>query len=146
MLRFHVAILSALALAACGGGGGAGAEEPGEVAAEYQGPIASSDVARGEELFNGICMSCHAGGAPALADIGWEAAAMRRQIRRGEGRMPAITESRLSADDLEAVLAYMVTIGAVRGEAPATTGGDAPAGDDASEESDETDASADEGV
>lgn len=130
MLRFSSMMLAlALVAVGCGGGGGGGAREPGEVAAQYQGPIASTDVARGEELYNGICMSCHAGGAPALDDIGWEAGAMRQQIREGEGRMPAISESRISGADLEAILAYLVTIGAVQGSA----GGDAPA-DDAAEE------------
>ena len=147
MLRFHAGMLSVLVLAACGGG--AGAEEPDRIAAEYEGPIASTDVARGEELFNGLCMACHAGGAPALQGIGWEPAAMRRQIREGEGRMPAISESRLSAEDLEALLAYMVTIGAVQSDAPATAGGDATgegSGDEAAEGTDATAEGADEGA
>ncbi|MCZ7685457.1 MAG: cytochrome c [Sandaracinaceae bacterium] len=142
MLRTSVGILAlSLAAAGCGGGGG-GAAEPGEVAAEFQGPIASSDVARGEELYNGICMSCHAGGAPALDHLGWEPAAMRQQVRRGQGRMPAIGASRLSAEDLEAILAYLATTGAVNGGAAATAGDEAPAegaDDDAGGESAEGD-------
>ena len=139
MLRYSFA-WAVLALAAgCGGGGGGDVHEPGEVAAEYQGPIRSSDTARGEELFNGICMSCHAGGAPTLDNIGWEPGALRQQVRQGEGRMPAISESRLGPDDLEAILAYMATIGAAQGGAPATTGDEAPA-----EDAPADDASADE--
>ncbi len=131
MLRYSFAWAVLVVAAGCGGGGGGDAEHAGEVAAEYQGPIRSSDTARGEELYNGICMSCHSGGAPALDDIGWEPGALRQQVRQGEGRMPAISESRLSADDLEAILAYMVTIGAAHGDAaaPATTGDEAPADD-----------------
>lgn len=132
MLRTSVGMLAmSLAVVGCGGGGGGGAQDPGEIAAEFQGPIASSDVARGEELYNGICLSCHSGGAPAIESLGWEPAAMRQQVRRGQGRMPAIGASRLSADDLEAILAYLATIGAVNGGAPESTGDEAPAEDDA---------------
>lgn len=129
MLRSSlVLVIGAFLVSACGGPAGE-AREPGEVAAQYQGPIQSTDVARGEELYNGLCMSCHGGGAPALEGLGWEAGAMRQQIREGGGRMPAITESRLSDPDLEAILAFMVTNGGVTGDAGAaepTEGGEAP--------------------
>jgi mono/diheme cytochrome c family protein len=118
MLRKQLLALGAipvLALAACGGGGGA-ARDPGAVAAAYAGPIRSTDVEGGRELYDNLCMSCHGGGAPALENLAWTAAAMRQQIREGEGRMPAIPESRLSNDDMESLLAYMVTIGAVQNE------------------------------
>jgi mono/diheme cytochrome c family protein len=134
MLRKEWLALSAvpvLALAACGGGGGA-ARDPGAVAAAYAGPIGSTDVEGGRELYENVCNSCHAGGAPGLDDIAWTAAAMRQQIREGEGRMPAITSSRLSDEDMERVLAYMVTIGAVRSEAGGETA--APASDAAGED------------
>jgi mono/diheme cytochrome c family protein len=113
-------------MSACGGGA-VDTRDPGEVAAQYQGPIGSTDVARGQELFASLCMSCHGGSAPALEGIGWEPAAMRQQIREGGGRMPGFSESRLSAEDLEALLAYMATNGGVIGGAPATAGGDADA-------------------
>ena len=58
-------------------------------------------------------MACHDGDAPALANIGWSAARMRQQIREGEDNMPPISSNRLSSEELEAVLAHMVTIGAV---------------------------------
>lgn len=116
MVRKHMLVLfGALALAACGGGGAA-PRDPGAVAAMYEGPIRSADVEHGHELYDSVCMSCHGGGAPGLDNLGWAAGRMRQQIREGEGRMPAIPASRLSDDDLEAVLAYMVTVGAVQGE------------------------------
>src|SRR5690606_41565503 len=102
MLRSALVLVIGTSLvSACGGPAGE-TGEPGEVAAQYQGPIQSADVARGEELYNGLCMSCHGGSAPALEGLGWEAGAMRQQIREGGGRMPAIAESRLSGPDLEA--------------------------------------------
>lgn len=124
MLRSSLVLVIGFALGACGGPGG-DAREPDEVAAQYQGPIQSSDVAQGEVLYNSLCMSCHGGGAPALEGIGWEPGAMRQRVREGGGRMPAITESRLSDPDLEAILAYMTTNGGVVGEL-SSAGGEAP--------------------
>lgn len=120
MLRTYLLALGAvpiLALTACGGAGG-GAREPGALAAAYEGPILSSDVEQGRQLHDNLCLSCHARGAPAIANLGWTAAAMRRQIREGEGRMPAFSVSRLSDADLESLLAFLVTIGGVQGDAP----------------------------
>jgi mono/diheme cytochrome c family protein len=118
MLRsaWMIGSVAVFALGGCGGGGTA--RSPDEVLAAYQGPIQSSDVARGEEVFNNVCNSCHAGGAPALQGIGWEAGRVRQQVREGGGRMPAIAASRVSDEDLEALLAYMTTIDAVTGELP----------------------------
>lgn len=137
MLRngvWAVAVLG-VAMVGCGGGGGTEAREPNEVAVAYQGPIQSSDVARGEEVYTALCMSCHGGAAPGLEGIGWEPGAMRQQVREGRGRMPAIAEGRLAAEDLEAVLAYLTTIQAVNGEVPGapSTAGDesAPSDEDA---------------
>lgn len=128
MLRSALVLVIGTCLVSACGGPAADAREPGEVAAQYQGPIQSTDVARGEELYNGLCMSCHGGGAPALEGLGWEPGAMRQQVREGGGRMPAIAESRLSAPDLEAILAFMATNGGVTGgaEAEPTVGDEAP--------------------
>lgn len=145
MARINAWTIMALAgatLIGCGGGGGGEAEEADDVAS-YDGPIASTDVARGEQVYNDVCMACHAGGAPALDNIGWDPARMRHQIREGSGRMPAIPLSRVSDDDMEAALAYMVTIGAVTAEEAglAPTGG----GDDAGDMDDDTDEAIEEG-
>ncbi len=132
-LRLSLTVLAILALTACGGGGssgGSGGETAGggetttgggetttgggETApSPYAGAIASTDVALGETKFTARCGGCHNNGAPALANIGWTAERMRRQIREGEDEMPAISAERLPDADMEAVLAYLVTIGAI---------------------------------
>lgn len=125
MLRISAFLIGSMALAGCGGGGGGGAAEPDLT--RFEGPIGSADTARGEQVYNDVCSGCHSGGAPELPGIGWEPARMRAQIRMGEGRMPAIDETRVSADDLEALLAFLTTNGAVTGELPA--GAEPPAED-----------------
>src|SRR5262245_35890352 len=82
---------------ACGGGGGGGAGGTSGGEDAYAGPIASTDVALGQQRYEARCASCHGGGTgPELANIGWDAARVRRQIREGSSRMPAISEARLS--------------------------------------------------
>ncbi|GAB5540575.1 MAG: cytochrome c [Sandaracinaceae bacterium] len=150
MTRLALMTAVALTLAACGGSGGEGAEEAHATSADYAGPIASADIARGETVYNQICMACHASGAPNLEGLGWDPARMRQQVREGEDDMPAIRESRLSADDLEAILAYMTTTGGVSGELPGGAGGAEPAtsggeGDDTVDDMDAGDPAAEEG-
>lgn len=109
-------VLVGLAFAGCGGGGGGGAgggTAGGEAA--YAGPVGSTDVEHGQARYDAVCASCHNNGAPQLANIGWSPERMRQQIREGDDDMPAISESRLSAEDMEAVLAYLQTIGGVTG-------------------------------
>lgn len=155
MLRitaWTIAVLSGAVLIGCGGGGGEAAEA--DDMAQYEGPIASTDVARGEQVYNDVCMSCHAGGAPNLDNIGWDPARMRHQIREGSGRMPAMPLDRVSDEDMEAALAYMVTIGAVTSEEAGLTstgGGMDESGDDMGEDDmgedadDDTDEAVEEG-
>lgn len=113
-----------LLVVGCGGSAG-GAEEPvsgeetsgGDVSA-YQGPIASTNVDGGKELFDTHCGDCHPDGeedvGPSLIDHAHSPAAFRQQIREGSGRMRPFSEKRLSDDDLEAVLAYLATLGALK--------------------------------
>jgi len=70
-------------------------------------------VAQGETRYNAVCASCHNNGAPPVANIGWDVARVRQQIREGSANMPAIRAARLSDADMEAVLAYMDTIGSI---------------------------------
>jgi hypothetical protein len=121
-----------LGLVGCGGGGGGGGTSGGGGGTSggetsYAGPIASTDVALGQQKYDSRCgNACHnSGGGPPLANIGWTAERTRRQIREGSSGMAPIGVSRLSNEDMEAVLAYMVTIGAVVDDA---AGGAAPAG------------------
>ena len=99
-----------------GGSSGGGASSSGGESA-YAGPVGSTDVALGQQRYEAVCAGCHSSGAPAVENLGWTAEHMRRQIREGEGSMPPIRESRLSAADMEAVLAYMQTIGSVVADA-----------------------------
>ena len=119
-----VGVVLAAGVVGCGGGSSSGGSSEassggssgGEVS--YAGPIQSTDLALGERKFNSRCNGCHAGG-PTLNGIGWTAERLRRQIREGSGGMNAIPVSALSDADMEAVLAYMVTIGGAVDEAPA---------------------------
>ena len=108
------------ALVACGGG----AEEPssegssgGEDAA-YAGPIASTDVARGKEVFVANCDDCHPDGdedvGPSLIADPHTPADLRKQVREGSGKMRPFPEKRVSNEDLEALLAYLASINAVK--------------------------------
>ena len=140
----RIALICALAIAplalfGCGGGGGdadeggggegtGGGEEAVDLSA-YEGAIASTDLATGEQMYNDVCMACHASSHP-LPNIGWGVAQMRRQIREGGDGMPAISADQMSDEQMEAVLAFMVTNGAVVDEG----GGDAPADDAGGEE------------
>lgn len=64
-----------------------------------------------------VCGPCHGDHrerrGPLLAGLGWSAPEIRHQIREGNALMPPIRPTRLSDDDIEALLAYFVTIGTV---------------------------------
>ena len=114
-------VAACLALTACGGGGAESGSDGdgdgdgtsgGEVAAQYAGPVQSTDAAGGEELFQAACAPCHDEG-PNLANIGWEAGRVRQQVREGTDQMRPVPESRVGAEDLETILAYLQSIGAV---------------------------------
>jgi mono/diheme cytochrome c family protein len=112
----------ALGLVACGGGSssGGGGESSSGGEASYAGAIASSDTAAGQAVYETYCNGCHPGGGeargPAISDTHESPATARQQVREGGDHMPAFPESRISADDLESLLAYMVTLGAVQGD------------------------------
>ena len=106
-----------LGIAACGGSstsGGGESSSGGE--ASYEGPIASTDAAGGQAVYETYCTSCHTGAAdargPALNDRHCSAASIRQRTREGGEHMPAFPESRISATDMESLLAYMVTLNA----------------------------------
>ncbi|MDQ3038117.1 MAG: cytochrome c [Myxococcota bacterium] len=112
-------LLVALAAVGCGGGGGGeggGGEATTGGESAYAGPVRSSDVVLGQAKYESRCASCHeGGGAPPVANIQWTVERMRRQIREGSGQMPPIPAHRLSDDELEAVVAYLQTVGGVEG-------------------------------
>ena len=109
---------------ACGGGGGGGSSTGGGGdttsggESQYAGPIdPAADAAHGETRFAAVCGGCHNNGngptVETMSSLAWTPERMRQQIREGSGGMPAIAEARLSAADMEAVLAYFASIGAV---------------------------------
>lgn len=112
--------IAALSLAACGGGGGeeAGGEATSGGESEYAGPIASTDVAHGKEVFDSFCGDCHPDGGsdvgPSLIDDPHTPARLRQQIREGSGKMRPFSEARLKKDDLEAILAWLASVNAVK--------------------------------
>lgn len=79
---------------------------------------AAPDAARGQAIFEGACSRCHPGGGrgqgPGIRNERMSEARMRRQVRRGEGRMPAFPPSRIPDADLPHLFAYLRTLGAVR--------------------------------
>jgi mono/diheme cytochrome c family protein len=119
-LKKHVSrlglVVGSLSLVACGGGAAAGAGDTtgGEVSSQYAGPVQSTDTAAGEQAYQAACAPCHDGSAPQIAGLGWDAGRMRQQIREGAGQMPPIPASRLSDGDMEAILAYLQSVGGVQ--------------------------------
>ncbi len=78
-----------------------------------------AQVRLGRQWFNRRCDTCHPGGeediGPDIRRIHWPVARMRHQIRQGSGRMRPIPPSRLSNAQMEALMAYLSTMGTVRG-------------------------------
>jgi mono/diheme cytochrome c family protein len=112
------AICVCLWAAGCGGGASSpeGEESAGGEAA-YAGPVASTDVAHGKEVFASFCDDCHPDGGedvgPSLVEHAHSAPRVRQQIREGSGKMRPFSEQRLSNEDMEALLAYLASINAV---------------------------------
>jgi mono/diheme cytochrome c family protein len=115
-MRF-VSLTLALGLVALGSGCGAKGESAAD-AARYDYPIGSTDVARGEAVFIENCNGCHPGGqkgyGPTIAGHPEPVAEVREVVREGKGRMPAFSQEKISSDDLEALLAYVDSIGGIR--------------------------------
>jgi mono/diheme cytochrome c family protein len=110
-----------VAVVGCGGGGAAepeGESSTGGEAAAYEGPIASTDVAHGKEVFANFCDDCHPdGGAdvgPSLIEHAHSPARIRQQIREGSGKMRPFSEKRLSNEDMESLLAFLASVNAVK--------------------------------
>ena len=105
-------VVSAVVLGGC-----AAWRPPVHVFEEYQGPIRSRDVGQGRETFVTLCAACHRGRVNPQG-LHWTPAHMRHQIREGNALMPALREQRLSDARVEAVLAYLSTVGAIDGTLP----------------------------
>jgi len=84
---------------------------------DFDYPLESTDVAAGAEVYEEFCEGCHPGGeegdGPKIAGEGVSPSQMRWQIRSGGDDMPAFGSDKISDANLEAVLAYAETLGAV---------------------------------
>jgi mono/diheme cytochrome c family protein len=111
-----------LAAIGCGGSSSgsesASSEKSSGGDAAYAGPIASTDVAHGKQVFDNFCGDCHPDGGedvgPSLIATPHTPDHIRKQIREGGGKMRPFSEARLKNDDMEAVLAYLASVNAVK--------------------------------
>jgi len=80
--------------------------------APYTSALSTTDghIANGQVVYMRYCHQCHPGGAagvgPALNDKPLPVWAMKFQVRHGVGAMPAFKEDRISAQDLDDLIAY----------------------------------------
>jgi mono/diheme cytochrome c family protein len=115
-----VCVIAGFVWIGCGGGAsqGSSAASSGGELTQYEGPITSTEVDRGKELFTTNCDDCHPGGdsdvGPSLIAKPHTPPQIRKQIREGSGRMKPFSEKRLTKDDVEAVLAFLASINAVK--------------------------------
>ena len=129
-LSFSLATILALALPACGGTQesaeepAASAEASGGEAPAAAAPTVIEDSAvwdvltvQGRKSFAQACDSCHPGGekdfGPTLIDLKTTSAIMTQQIREGSGRMKGVSEARLPAGEMQGLLVYLATLGAI---------------------------------
>lgn len=72
----------------------------------------SPEIHRGQVLFMEHCHKCHPGGeaglGPALNNKPLPAFMIRMQVRQGLGAMPEIPEERLSDDDLDQLVDFLL--------------------------------------
>jgi mono/diheme cytochrome c family protein len=84
---------------------------------DFEFPLESTDVATGTGVFAEFCEGCHPGGekgdGPKISGAGLSPAKMRWQVRSGGDDMPAFGPDKISDANLEALLAYTVTLSAV---------------------------------
>jgi mono/diheme cytochrome c family protein len=80
-----------------------------------RGPVVlSPEAAYGHVVFDRHCDRCHQGGegglGPSLNDKWVPTAAIRFQVRKGLGAMPSFPPCKLSDEDLDAVVCYLLTL------------------------------------
>ena len=98
------AALSFILLASCGS---AHRDEP------YTLPVRLSDekLQVGQQVFMEHCHQCHPGGAgglgPAINNKPLPVWLMKTQVRVGLGAMPSFSEEKITADQLDALMAYL---------------------------------------
>jgi mono/diheme cytochrome c family protein len=77
-------------------------------------PLDNSKVQQGRLVFASHCHACHPGGAgglgPSLNDKPLPRFLMKTQVRRGLGAMPAFNKHAIDADELDALMNYMIAL------------------------------------
>ena len=77
-------------------------------------PLSDPKLVAGRQVFMANCYQCHPGGSaglgPALNDKPLPAFAIRTQVRKGLGAMPAFDDARIPAPDLDNLVAYLATL------------------------------------
>jgi mono/diheme cytochrome c family protein len=76
--------------------------------------VADAEVAQGQQVFMRFCNGCHPGGEAGVGLAlnnkplpGW---AIRFQVRRGLGAMPAFSDEVISDEQLRTLVAYLKTL------------------------------------
>jgi mono/diheme cytochrome c family protein len=84
---------------------------------DFDYPINSTNVAAGTEVYAEFCEGCHPGGeegdGPKIAGEEASPSQMRWKVRSGGDDMPAFGPDKISDANLESLLAYASTLGAV---------------------------------
>jgi mono/diheme cytochrome c family protein len=74
-------------------------------------PLADPNLVAGRQVFMANCYECHPGGSaglgPSLNDKPLPAFAIRTQVRKGFGAMPAFDDTRIPQPDLDNLVAYL---------------------------------------
>ena len=77
-------------------------------------PLSDPKLVAGRQVFMSNCYQCHPGGSaglgPAINDKPLPAFAIRTQVRKGVGAMPAFDEARIPRPDLDNLVAYLQTL------------------------------------
>jgi mono/diheme cytochrome c family protein len=106
----HATAVVVAAIAGVGAAGGCGRDHRGPPNAPAMRPQ-TAEVARGQELFRKFCYQCHPHGAgglgPVLNDKPLPEIAIRTQIRKGVGAMPAFGDEWLTDDEVAAIAEYV---------------------------------------
>ena|SRR5688500_7951676 len=76
--------------------------------------LADPQTQLGQQVFATQCYQCHPGGAaglgPALNDKPLPGFAIKTQVREGLGVMPGFSKERISDEELEGVVKYLVAL------------------------------------
>ena len=112
------AVVGALAIAyGCAGSGSSGGTTAYSVD-EFDYPLTSTNVNAGTELYAEFCEGCHPGGeegdGPKIAGTMESPAEVRWKVRSGGDDMPAFGPDKISKAQLDDLLAYAETFGAVK--------------------------------